>query len=243
METYNSSSNPRYRAGNRSIIGLILILAGFFLLLRNTNIFPYFIDEIIFSWQMLLIMIGLVVTIGGSNKTPGIIVMAVGAFFLIPEIFSEIFRTYKIFWPALFITAGILFIVTGRKATESLFRSRGSQSSDDYIDIINVFSGTDRLIHSENFSGGKITSVFGGSKIDLTKCKLAPGVSELELACVFGGTEIIVPEDWNVVLDVVPVLGGFSDERKYSTGRVLDHGKQLIIKGTVVFGGGDLKSY
>lgn len=243
METYNSSSDNRKSTGHRAIIGLILILAGFFLLLRNTNIFPWFIDEIIFSWQMLLIMIGLVVTIGGSNKTPGLIVMAVGAFFLIPEIFSDIFRTYKVFWPALFITAGILFIVTGRKATERIFQNRGSRSTDDYLDIVNVFSGSDRQIHSENFTGGKITAVFGGSKLDLTKCKLAPGVSELELACVFGGTEIIVPEEWNVVLDVVPVLGGFSDERKFSSGRVFDPGRQLIIKGTVVFGGGELKSY
>lgn len=109
--------------------------------------------------------------------------------------------------------------------------------------MVNVFSGGDRQIVTDNFSGGNITAVFGGSKIDLTKSRLVPGVSQLEITCVFGGTEIIVPEDWNVVLDITPVLGGFSDERKFSSGRAFDEGRQLIIKGTVVFGGGDLKSY
>jgi hypothetical protein len=114
---------------------------------------------------------------------------------------------------------------------------------DDYIDIINIFSGGERQIVSENFSGGKITSIFGGSEIDLTQAKLAPGVSELEIACVFGGTTIIVPTDWNVKVEVVPVLGGFGDERKLNIGRPIDTSRQLIIKGAVVFGGGEIKSY
>jgi predicted membrane protein len=169
--------------------------------------------------------------------------MSVGAFFLLPQIFSDIFGTYRIFWPAIFIVAGILFIAGGRKATQKIFSHRRESSSDDYLDIVNVFGGGDRQIRSENFSGGKVTCVFGGSKIDLTKCSLAPGTSYLEISCVFGGTEIIVPEEWNVVLNITPVLGGFSDERKFSQGRAIDPGKQLVIQGTVVFGGGDLKSY
>lgn len=243
MESYNNPEKRRHYSGNRAIIGVVLVFAGFFLLLRNTGIFPSFIDDIVFSWQMLLIVIGLIITISGNDKTPGIIVMAVGAFFLLPEIFTNIFGPYRLFWPAVFITLGVLFIFGGRRATEKLFRHRADSSSDDVIDVVNVFSGGDRQIVSENFAGGNVTAVFGGSKIDLTKSRLAPGVSQLEISCVFGGTEIIVPEDWNVVLDITPVLGGFSDERKFSSGRTFDPGRQLVIKGTVVFGGGDLKSY
>lgn len=243
MENYSNLNNQGRHPSSRLIIGLVLVMAGFFLLLRNTNIFPAFIEDIIFSWQMLLIVIGLIITIGGSNKTPGIILMAVGGFFLIPNLFHEIFGTYRVFWPALFITAGVLIIFTGRTVTGKLFRHNNEASGDDFIDILNIFSGGDRQVHSENFSGGKITSIFGGSKIDLTKCKLAPGISQLDISCVFGGTEIIVPEEWSVVLDVVPVLGGFSDERKISSGRTFDTTRQLIIKGTVVFGGGELKCY
>jgi predicted membrane protein len=226
---------------NRAIVGLILVLVGLFLVMRNTGIFPDFIDHVIFSWPMLLVTIGLIITIGSSGgKTSGVIVMAVGAFFLIPEIFRETFNV-NMFWPSIFIIIGIVFIFSKRKGWNSI--STTPQVGDDYIDYVHVFSGGERQIVSDNFRGGKVTAIFGGSEIDLTKAKLAPGVSELEIACVFGGTTIIVPDEWNVKIDVVPILGGFGDSRKLIPGRTVDPSRQLVIKGAVVFGGGEVKSY
>ena len=226
---------------NRAIIGVVLVLLGLFLVLRNTGVFPDFIEDIIFSWPMLLLTIGLVITIGSSgSKTSGIIVMAVGAFFLIPQIFRETFDI-NMFWPSIFIIIGIVFIFSKRKGWNAVTTT--SQVGDDYIDYVHVFSGGERQVVSDNFRGGKVSAVFGGSEIDLTQSKLAPGVSELEIACVFGGTTIIVPDNWNVKIEVVPVLGGFGDERKLHPGRTIDLSRQLIIKGAVVFGGGEVKSY
>ena len=54
---------------------------------------------------MLLVTIGLVMTVGSAERTAGIIVMAVGGFFLIPRIFSETFHIYNLFWPSIFIIA------------------------------------------------------------------------------------------------------------------------------------------
>ena len=226
---------------NRAIVGVILVLIGVFLVLRNTGFFPGFIDHIIFSWPMLLIAIGLVITIGSSGgKMSGIIVMAVGAFFLIPHIFRETFDI-NMFWPSIFIIIGVIFIFSRRRGWNSV--STATQVGDDYIDFVHVFSGGERKIVSDNFRGGKVTAIFGGSEIDLTKARLAPGKSELEIDCIFGGTTIIVPDDWNVKIEVVPVLGGFGDSRKLNPGRVVDTSKQLVIKGAVVFGGGEVKSY
>jgi predicted membrane protein len=232
--------NHNHLTNNRAIIGVVLVLLGVFLVMRNTGVFPDFIEHIIFSWPMLLVTIGLIITIGSSGGTSGVIVMAVGAFFLIPHIFRETFDV-NMFWPAVFIIIGIVFIFSKRKGWNSV--STAPQVGDDYIDYVHVFSGGERQIVSDNFRGGKVTAVFGGSEIDLTKAKLAPGVSELELACVFGGTTIIVPDDWNVKIEVVPVLGGFGDSRKLNPGRTVDTTRQLIIKGAVVFGGGEVKSY
>ena len=226
---------------NRAIIGVILVLAGLFLVMRNTGFFPEFIDHVIFSWPMLLVTIGLVITLGSSGgKTSGIIVMAVGAFFLLPQIFRQTFNV-DMFWPSIFIIIGVIFIFTKRKGWNSV--STSPVVGDDYIDYVHVFSGGERQIVSENFRGGKVTAIFGGSEIDLTKAKLAPGVSELEIACVFGGATIIVPDDWNVKIEVIPVLGGFGDSRKLLPGRTVDTTRQLVIKGAVVFGGGEIKSY
>jgi predicted membrane protein len=227
---------------NRAIIGVILVIAGLFLVIRNTGFFPDIIDHVVFSWPMLLVTIGLVLTIGSSgSKTSGIIVMAVGAFFLIPLIFRETFHVYNLFWPSIFIIIGVIFIFTKRRGWNSV--STAAAVGDDYIDYVNIFSGGERQIVSQNFRGGKVTAIFGGSEIDLTRANLAPGRQELELACIFGGTTIIVPDDWNVTLEVTPVLGGFGDSRKLNPGRIVDTTKQLVIKGAVIFGGGELKSY
>jgi predicted membrane protein len=226
---------------NRAIIGVILVMVGLFLVLRNTGFFPDFIDHVVFSWPMLLVCIGLVMTLGASEKTSGVIVMAVGGFFLIPMIFRETFHAYNMFWPSIFIIIGVIFIFTKRRGWNAVAST--AITGDDYVDIVNVFSGGERQIVSENFRGGKISAVFGGTELDLTKAKLAPGRNELEIACIFGGATLIVPDDWNISIEVTPVLGGFSDSRKLIPGRTVDITRQLAIKGAVIFGGGEIKSY
>ena len=231
----------RGSASNRAIIGVVLVLAGFFLVIRNTGIFPDFIDNVIFSWPMLLVVIGVVMTLGASEKTAGVIVMAVGAFFMIPLIFRETFHMYNMFWPSIFIIVGIIFIVSKQRGFHSV--TTKGVVGDDYVDYVNVFSGGERQVISQNFKGGKITAIFGGIELDLTKAGLAPGVSELELACIFGGATLIVPDDWYITIEVTPILGGFSDSRKLIPGRSVDPSKHLVIKGAVIFGGGEIKSY
>ena len=240
-ELRNHSHGHHHLGNNRAIIGVILVLVGLFLVMRNTGIFPDFIEHIVFSWPMLLVAIGLVMTLGASEKTSGVIVMAVGGFFLIPMIFRETFHAYNMFWPSIFIIVGVIFIFSKRKGWNSV--TSAGISGNDYIDYVNIFSGGERQIVSENFRGGKVTAIFGGTELDLTKAKLAPGRNELEIACIFGGATFIVPDDWFIIIEVTPVLGGFNDSRKLSPGRTVDPGKQLVIKGAVVFGGGEIKSY
>ncbi|MBN2633273.1 MAG: hypothetical protein JXR66_06955 [Bacteroidales bacterium] len=247
METLNDykDEKPRHRIMNntssRVLIGVVLVLTGLALVIKNTGLFPDFIDNIVFSWPMLLIVIGLVMTLGSTEKTGGIIVMAVGGFFMIPLIFRETFHMYNMFWPSIFIIVGIIFIVTKRKGWNAV--SRTGRDGDDVIDYVNVFSGDERQVVSQNFQGGKVTAVFGGIDLDLTKARLAPGKNVLEMACVFGGATIIVPDNWFITLEVTPVLGGFSDSRKLVPGVTVDSSSQLIIRGAVVFGGGEIKSY
>ena len=233
----------RHSPSNRVIIGVIMVLAGLFLVIRNTGFFPDFIDNVVFSWPMLLVTIGLVMTLGATEKTAGIIVMAVGGFFMIPLIFRETFHMYNMFWPSIFIIVGIIFIVSRRGSWSHSITGQKGTSGDDFVDYVSVFSGGERQIVSKNFRGGKITAVFGGLELDLTRAELAPGVSELEIACVFGGATLIVPDDWHVTIEVTPVLGGFSDSRKLRPGRTVDPAKHLVIRGAVVFGGGEIKSY
>lgn len=239
----NFENRPRrsHSATSKIAVGLVLIVLGFLLIIRNAGLMPNYFQDIIFSWQMLLIAIGFVMTLGTGNKAPGLIVMAVGGFFILPEIFDIPFRTYRLFWPAVLIIVGIIVITNSRWFRKDNWATKSS-SSDDVIDVVNIFGGGERRILSQNFQGGKISCVFGGSEIDMTRAKLAEGTSEIEISCVFGGVSFIVPPDWNVIIDVTPVLGGFSDQRK-GTSSAIDMSRTLVVRGAVVFGGGEVKGY
>lgn len=230
---------------NRLVIGVLLIIAGLILMLKKSDVLPepldHFIDDILFSWQMLLIAIGVITLIGSDNKTPGIVLISVGGFFMIPELFTDFFRSFNFFWPALFIVIGVVLLINSKRIGTRLNYSTTNKA--DYIDYTNIFSGAERQLITENFQGGKITSIFGGGEVDLTRSSLAPGENIIEITCIFGGTTIIVPESWSVILDVTPILGGFSDARKIRGDVIKDNTRTLIIRGTVIFGGGELKSY
>ena len=125
-ESPQMQNDHRSVTDNRTLIGVILVLAGLFLVIRNTGFFPEFIDNVIFSWPMLLVAIGLVMTLGATEKTAGMIVMAVGGFFMIPLIFRETFHMYNMFWPSIFIIIGVIFIVSKRRVERTISNYKGS---------------------------------------------------------------------------------------------------------------------
>lgn len=245
MENRNDFNERRphnFPGASKIGLGVVLIALGFILVIKNMGFLPGYFEDIFFSWQMLLIAIGFVMTLGTGNRGPGLIVMAVGGFFILPEIFNADWRTYSLFWPAIFIIVGVIVLTNARWLKHEKWHSKTTNSSD-VIDIVNIFGGGERIVNSNNFSGGKITSIFGGAEVDLTRSQLSPGDSVIEMSCIFGGASLIVPSDWNVVIDVTPILGGFSDSRKLIPGRSIDPSKTLIIRGAVIFGGGEIKSY
>ena len=246
METNRNKPDRNPDTSNRFIIGILLVIAGFILILEKMTVLPeplnHFISDIIFSWQMLLIAIGVITLSGSGNKTPGIVLIAVGGFFLIPELFSDYFNSFNFFWPALFIVIGIVLLLRSRRMDER-FKTVAGTANADMFDYVNVFSGAERQLITDNFMGGKITSIFGGGEVDLTRSSLAPGNSVIEITCIFGGTTILVPENWNVILEVTPVLGGFSDSRRTGSDVIRDNTRSLTVKGVVIFGGGEIKCH
>ena len=59
---------------------------------------------------------------------------------------------------------------------------------------------------------------------------------------MFGGTKLIVPDDWQVKSDVLSLFGGFSDKRHIRPDEVKEN-KILLLKGVVMFGGVEVKSF
>jgi predicted membrane protein len=267
MDTQDSNSNfnqPRHNG--RIFAGLFLLFVGAMFLLKELS-FPFFPDWI-FTWPMLLIAIGIYTGIRHQFRNPGwIILVIIGGFFLTDQMDMG-FNFHRFIVPGIIIAVGLVMILRPRyrhdwdwkrrsewdwrnhqnpkpedpvsSATDPTQEHAQNYSSDDFFESTSVFGGAKKVILSKNFRGGEITCVFGGCEIDLTQADMQkPAV--IDLSFVFGGGKIIVPPNWQVRLDLTPIFGGVEDKRKQPIGNNPD--KMLIIKGTCLFGGLELKNY
>ncbi|MGV3538590.1 MAG: hypothetical protein ACO1OQ_02200, partial [Rufibacter sp.] len=64
----------------------------------------------------------------------------------------------------------------------------------------------------------------------------------LEVTQIFGGTSLIVPANWRVRSEVAAVFGGVDEKRSFAVA-AKDSDKLLVLKGTLLFGGIEIKSY
>lgn len=259
METYSNWDNGASGGGPRRegpphhsrktgrahlLLGIVLMFLGLFLIADLADIVPWRLRDFIFTWQALLIFIGLIFLSNKENKGTGIILIVIGSFFLLPRFFDVPNYWHSLFWPAMLILLGLVVIFSSRRhqGRTSIFGGGKKTSSEDWLDDVTVFGGGDKNINSQQFQGGKLTHIFGGSKVDFTRAKLAPGKNYLEVVMIFGGTKLIVPESWDIKIEVTSVFGGFSDKR-VKTIVVSESDRSLHISGVNVFGGGEIVNY
>ena len=250
----------RYRRHNdHAIVGLILLGAGVLLLAQRMGAA---IPDWVFSWQMLLIVIGLMIGAKSNFKNPGwVITFAVGGFFLVDEIMPGT-NLHNFIWPAILITIGATFLFRPksnwkhdkrwqqwRQPYEDAMQHpdltakdfTASANDGEFIDATSVFGGVKKLILSKNFRGGDITCFMGGAEIDLTQADIQ-GTAVIDITAVFGGAKLVVPANWNVKTEITAVFGGTDDKRKITT-VMPDTNKTLVLAGTAVFGGIEINSY
>jgi hypothetical protein len=122
-----------------------------------------------------------------------------------------------------------------------------SDSSAPLLNEVNIFWGRRRRIVTKNFVGGEIVNIFGGFDIDLGESDIQGSEVAIEVVTIFGGGEIRVPGNWEVIMETVGIFGGCNDRTVHpdKTGRgatapngsPLPQPKRLVIKGVAIFGG------
>ncbi len=210
------------------IVGLAIIAAGVLFTLDNLD----FVDagDYIVYWPVALIAIGL--TRLGRTE-PGDIVFQIswiglGGWFLLYNLDYVDYGPFDLFWP-------IVLIVLGVTLTMGALRRRSvPKDSDKYLSIVSVLSGADRKNSSNDFRGGDLTAVMGGGDIDLRGATIAGAEAEIQVFAMWGGYEIKVPEDWRVVSQVVPLLGGIDNS---TTSPAAEDAPILRFKGWAIMGG------
>ena len=227
FRNYNEERRSRWESRMERHDGKGHIWAGIFLLaiggLALVRSFGVPVPNWLFSWQMLLIAIGLFIGFRKGFRDGGWFVPIIigGAFLANDYILNGDLRRH--IWPLILITVGALFIFRPRHRHGACWRQKKisdmqsqanpsvandeEYSQDDFIDSTSIFSGTKKVILSKNFKGGDIVNIFGGSEIDLTQADMTtPAV--LEVTAIFGGATLIVPSNWAIKSEAVTIFGG-----------------------------------
>jgi hypothetical protein len=126
----------------------------------------------------------------------------------------------------------VFFAVNGHDSNASSDRDASS------FDSTAILSGIKRGSNSPTFHGGKASAVMGAVDLDLRNATMEGNEATLEVSAVMGGIDIRVPRTWTVVNHVTPIMGGVDDH----THPVDSDTKRLIIEGTVVMSGLDIKN-
>ena len=101
-----------------------------------------------------------------------------------------------------------------------------------------IMGGITRRLTTLDFKGGSATAIMGGAKIDLRQASIGQGEAVLDVLAFWGGIEIRVPEDWLVVPQIFPFMGGFDDR----TGPPpVGTRKRLIVRGLAFMGGVEVR--
>lgn len=129
----------------------------------------------------------------------------------------------------------------GNSSQDQGFTRTTGTSFADRLNIDAIFSGVNRKMMSKNFQGGKITAAFGGADLDLTQVDFN-GVVTIQVDIIFGGVKMIVPPHWDIRTEVTNIAAGLEDKRFFREGGV-DPNKIVVLKGTILFGGLEIKSF
>lgn len=242
--------------------GLFIVLIGVAALVKAT---VTDLPDWVFSWQTFLIALGFFIGIKhGFKGSTWFILILIGGAFLFRDFYPDLaIRRY--IWPVALIVVGGFLIIRPRRrhpwdCTDNEKKKSSATNSgieeativdetyesqkdykEDYVDSTSIFGGAKKNIISKNFKGGDLVNIFGGTELDLTRADFK-GTAVIELTTIFGGTKLIVPSNWSVRSEAVTILGGLEDKRNSQT--LIDNPEKiLLLKGTVIFGGIEIKSY
>lgn len=259
MENKNKDYSPRWRewkSKNNGPTGRIL--GGFVILTVGVVLLAYQLGTIIlpswvFTWKMLLILIGIYSGAKHSFRGGGwLIMILIGSVFLIEDIYPEILlRPY--IWSIVVIGVGLIMIFSPSRRCRNKHdydnpnktpdgSDIGGYSSEDHLESVSVFSGVKKNILSKNFKGGEIVNCFGGTELNLMQADFDNKIT-LDITNIFGGTLLIVPSNWEIQTEITTILGGIEDKRPIEKSIIPGQNKILILKGVCLFGGISIKSY
>ncbi len=233
METkQNSFYAPRF------VLGLGVILIGILFLLGNLDMIDT--HEYLRYWPAIIMIIGIAYLIQcqhGPGRIWGIILTFIGTAMLLDRMYFIRFSLWD-YWPLILVITGIMMIVRASSHRQRIISPNAEvNDANSFIKAVAIMGGFKRMNNSQDFKGGEFTAIMGGFELDLRDASIKEE-AVIDVFTLMGGMSILIPEDWLVVIDVSPFMGGYDDKTrppKEST-------KRLKIRGTTIMGGIEIKN-
>lgn len=225
------------------VIGIAVIAIGCLFLFDNLGWLHF--DMGTQFWPIVLIAAG-VLKLTQSRSRQGNVV---GAFLLL---FGAVMLLkgldllaigWNVLAPMLMIGAGLVLVLRSAMRGPrhgARFDKSGTMTADaqdNTVNLTTVLGAYRRRVTTQFFGGGDITVIMAGCDLDLRQASI-DGVAVLNVFALMGGINIKVPLDWTVDMEGVPLVGGFQD----FTVHPKDGGKRLVVRGSVVMGGLDVRN-
>ncbi len=222
------------RSSTSIVVGVAVMALGvlFFLeelrLLEGRTLFRY--------WPLLLILIGvekLLQRDAPRTNPAGWIWVLVGTWILLGNL-GIVRVSFGELW------AVVLILIGWRVLWGGFFPDRGTPGvdADATVSGMAIMGGFGRSVTSLDFRGGNVTTIMGGCKLDLTQARISSGEAVLDVFVMWGGIDLRLPDDWLVISRAMPIMGGIDDK----TSPPPDARQRLVITGTVLMGGIEIKS-
>jgi hypothetical protein len=224
------------RITGRLLFGALLVTLGVLWTLDNLGLADA--DQFLRWWPAALIVYGVLRVTGldGTRRpVSGILFVFAGGWMLAHSLGIVSVSFFRL-WPVFLIAIGGSLV----------FRSvRGPGGTGDtaeahaYPRPFAFMGGNVRTIESQSLVGLEATAVMGGVEADLRGARARGSEVAVEVFAWWGGIELIVPEDWRVVSEVMPIMGGVEDKTRLAEG---GGATTLVVRGMVVMGGLEIKN-
>jgi hypothetical protein len=214
---------------SRSLLGIVLLVLGLVFLLDRTGAVDA--GTVIADWWPALVVLAGALAFADRPPRPiaatvlvivGLVLLAITTGFVDPDVM-------RILGPLALVGLGA-WLITGRRV------GRSAVDSGDAVNVTVLFSGNELVNTSPDFTGGSLTAVFGGIDLDLLRATPTPD-AQLDATALFGGVELMVPDDWRVIVDGPAIFGGFTNRAD-----PVDPRATLRVRALVMFGGIDIKT-
>jgi predicted membrane protein len=220
---------PDFRVTPRLVVGLTVMLAGLVMALDSLGLVDG--SAVFRFWPLALIAVGVVKLVSPARPGSGALLWIVaGVGFLMVTLGRM---------SAGGVWALLIFALGAHIAWKALRPPVVPREPSSAIDLLQFMGGTKTVVTTADFKGGQATAVMGGCEIDLRRASMPDGRAVvLDTFAFWGGIEIKVPDDWEVVSQGNAVLGGFVNNARSQPGTR----KRLVVTGLAIMGGVEVKN-